>query len=593
MNRLLKCKIEILFGFLVILLFFIDGTPFVFGDGYGYFHTAKVLVKEEQFVTQKKYDYYDYAFHGIKEFDGKYVTRYAPGTAILSSPFYLVASIFDWGTVYDNYYKAFNGHSLADGLAILTSCVFYFILSVFFINKILKYFKLSRTVRIISIACAVISLYLYSYVFENVGYSHIFEVFTISGVMYFALAIVVAIEDKINVRIKNILGMGAFCGLVLLVRPTNLVIVTTIVIYAFWTLLRSTGLKKNIKSIVILLISSIPFALIYMIYNYQSYGGAFKNGYTTLVGQSINFKNFSLIEILFSDVRGLFVYSPLVLCVLVFMVWYLRKKIKRDQVILILLVPIVANILLYSSWPMWWAGDSVGNRFFINILPMLTVGIGLMVKRTKEKKRNVKLFSFFCLFILTIYSASICILSRFTPTDELYYKYNRQGKYSSVGPEGNYRAQDIFHYHYDVLMDSGDIGEYIEELKNGFRGGRSILLLLVGETDPIIKLESVSENEFRIHAIPNTTDKKINSEVVVWIESQERMFEYRIENFDFSQYKEFRISCDDGSCFADGIVTNETKSLPEQEYIELSNSINVCLDYKGDKVKFVDYKIKD
>jgi hypothetical protein len=73
--------------------------------------------------------------------------------------------------------------------------------------------------------------------------------------------------------------------------------------------------------------------------------------------------------ILFSPARGLFIYSPILLFSFVGIIFCWTK---REFVLLrYLSIGVVANLLLYSKFFMWWGGSTYGPRLLADLLPIL------------------------------------------------------------------------------------------------------------------------------------------------------------------------------------------------------------------------------
>lgn len=110
-------------SFVLLFIGLVDGVPFALSDGYGYFHTAKELVTNSSFVSSLTPEYLSYSGHTISLFNDNYVTRYSPGNSIFWFLPLKFSSLFNNNTIYDNYYKAFNGHSFADGMIVLMTSI--------------------------------------------------------------------------------------------------------------------------------------------------------------------------------------------------------------------------------------------------------------------------------------------------------------------------------------------------------------------------------------------------------------------------------------------------------------------------------------
>src|SRR5215207_6406005 len=91
----------------LVTVSFIAGSPFIFSDGYGYYHVAKNLVEEGSFVSAEKPEYYYYSGHTTNTFADRYVTVYSSATSIFWWPFLTAAKPFNNGTIYTDYFKAY------------------------------------------------------------------------------------------------------------------------------------------------------------------------------------------------------------------------------------------------------------------------------------------------------------------------------------------------------------------------------------------------------------------------------------------------------------------------------------------------------
>src|SRR4030095_8521599 len=104
-------------------------------------------------------------------------------------------------------------------------------------------------------------------------------------------------------------------------------------------------------------------------YNYTYLGDLFFQPY------GIFFWSTPLLEglggILLSPGRGLFVYSPVLLCS--FLGIALAWRDRGDPLLRALSVGIFPTLLLYGKWINWWGGGSYGPRLLADLTPFLSV----------------------------------------------------------------------------------------------------------------------------------------------------------------------------------------------------------------------------
>lgn len=572
-------SISLLVLFIVTLV--LNGSPFIFGDGYGYFHNAKTLTTSGTFLQTTPPDYYPYTAHAVSEENGKFITVYPVGSSLLMWPFLTVSKFIPSGTIYTDYYKAFNGHSLADGVAVLLATSFYMVLAVVIIYKLLKGLGFSTKISFVSLAAIYVGSYIITYTEQFASYSHIYEIFAVSLLLYSLYLF----GQRFEYRYMLIAGISS--GLLVTIRPINALIIIPIIVF--------TVLYRNRRANLWYFLGGTPFALLFLAFNYTSYGNALSTGYGS-TEKLFDFSKFNLINLLFSDVRGWFVYSPIMILATIGLISYARKN--RPS-FLIYLAPCILLILSYSFWPNWWAGDSLGQRFLMVLVPFMAIGLANLLKHIKDFRfeRVIKPFVLFIIVVCTIYSASITFLYRVTPTAILFSENESTAKrYSEVTAAERFTPTDILSYHLSAIMIDGFATEqYWSDISKGFNGGRSLLLLTQGNTDPIAKLEKISDSEFDLHLIPNNVNSKIISNIYIGIQTPTKYLTYSIGEVDFSDLDKINFKCTTNECKLDTSYQHST-----EEFVIKNNQISqvvlsdlIKIDFSSNNgVKFVDYKLK-
>jgi hypothetical protein len=115
---------------------------------------------------------------------------------------------------------------------------------------------------------------------------------------------------------------------------------------------RREGLVLPMRAI----ICYLPWAILYQTH----YGSPF--------GPSMNFLNerwqpaAHFLDILFSPGRGLFIYQPWLLFLVI------RSRLHSWAAMLIAAIGL--QLLLVSSWPMWWGGHCYGSRLLAEVVPL-------------------------------------------------------------------------------------------------------------------------------------------------------------------------------------------------------------------------------
>lgn len=468
--------------FLVTILFYIIffillGSPFIFGDGYGYFHVAENISEKFSFISKSEPAYLEYSKHAVTNFNDAYVTVYTPGPSLAWVPLLL----FDNDSLNEknDYFKAFNGHSLYEGLVPLVTSVIFSFLSLVLIYKVLRNLNFSEKITLFSVFAIHFSSFSLGYVFTNSSYSHTYEFFYLSGMLYFLTK-----YGKTS-KLKNLFWAGFFGGLLVLTRVTGILILIGTFYYIFK--------QKNLKKFGVFALGGIIFMIIYLVYNKISYDYYFANSYNLIWDQSFDFSKFYLFEILFSNIRGWFIWSPVMIFGLLGIFLYSRKSLIGFMQYI---SPALTTILLYSFWPVWWAGDSIGQRFFLVLAPFMAIGLAHLLRKIQSYGRKVFLTFLFFFFILTIYSFSLLFLHRFTPTDNLVNQKSQvtDSKYDYIPEAERFSAFDIYNYHFDLLKTAESPKSYLDSLTENLTGGRSLAMIYLGFTKPLVKTEYIIQN---------------------------------------------------------------------------------------------------
>ncbi len=348
-------------------------------DGLGYYSylPAAFIYHDFQysFTTDivKKHPRTDFGAGFTKETENGKVNKYFVGLSILWFPFFLIAHFLSFLLGYPT-----DGYSLLYQILILLSANFYLWLGCRYTRKLILEYPLSEKVAAVILLLTVFGTNLFFYVTVDSALSHAYSFAIIAACLYFWKQF---LQTK---KIKNLYLTLFLFGLVLLIRPTNIVVCLMFLFFAgnlktFWDTLRGLKIKEIIVAGFIFLITIFPQFLVYYLqtghFIVWSYGD-----------ERFFFDNPQLFNVLFSYQKGLFIYTPLVLVAL-FGLIYLFKNNKFQFTIMCLFLFLSTYII--SSWWCWYYGASLGLRAFIDyysILALLMTFLYLNFEKTFYKK---------------------------------------------------------------------------------------------------------------------------------------------------------------------------------------------------------------
>ena len=149
--------------------------------------------------------------------DNKLKTKYSCGVAILQTPFYLLADALAEPLGF----KA-NGFSKIYNWSINIAAVFYLFLGMFYLKKYLL-FSFKESVVYLALLALFLATNLYYYAIDETGMSHVYS-FSLFAIYLYLLQSTRFLK---NINFWKVLIFGIITGMIILIRPTNILFLTT------------------------------------------------------------------------------------------------------------------------------------------------------------------------------------------------------------------------------------------------------------------------------------------------------------------------------------------------------------------------------
>lgn len=313
--------------------------------------------------------------HGFRFENGKLFTKYPPGVAILVSPFFLAAHLL-----------ALNGQGPADGFSTVYydlanySSVFYMLLGCVFLFIFLRR-RYSWWISLITIIFSVLGTNVYNYTFHEPLMSHIYS--------FAVFSLLLLLTDNLwkNPNWRNLLWVALVSGMILLIRPVNLIFLLVIPFFdiaskkQFIERLNFLFKPVNLITIIIAVVLVLSPQLAY----WKFISG--KLFYYAYQGESfIYWKNPQVHAVLFAALNGLLPYTPGFVFVFIgFIIMIIRKERNRW------LIPSIFIILLYmlSSWHSYPFGCSFGQRSMVEYYSIFALPAASLFKLCFTRKNLV------------------------------------------------------------------------------------------------------------------------------------------------------------------------------------------------------------
>ncbi|HOY30593.1 MAG TPA: hypothetical protein PKW80_01820 [Bacteroidales bacterium] len=350
----------------------------VLSDGKGYYaYLPAVFIYHDLnfgFFEKKEMDpaadpklFYDYRVFS----DGHTINKCFCGIALLQMPFFLMAHLIE----------SISGGQ-ADGFSplyyifIQIATIFYYFLGLLFLSKLLFLYKFKHSSVILTLITVTFGTNAFYYIIREAAMPHIYSFALIAAFMYYSK---LYFSDH---RPLRILIISVLLGLIVLVRPVNIIIVFLLPFLSsswysykrgFYTLFHKP-LFLIAAVIIFIIIGSIQL-MIYRISTGSFLIDSYGNEY-------FEFFNPHVISFLFSYKKGAFLYTP-ILFISLFGLYHFWKNARYNFYCLVFFIIVIFYVL--SSWWNWWYGGSFSSRVLIDYLPVFMILLAAALDSFRKK----------------------------------------------------------------------------------------------------------------------------------------------------------------------------------------------------------------
>ncbi|MBA2610420.1 MAG: glycosyltransferase family 39 protein [Bacteroidetes bacterium] len=323
-----------------------------------------------------------------KDVHGNKVIKMTMGMAFTYLPFFGLAHVYC-----KLVNEPANGFSDPYHFAIQFASLFYFLIGLIFLLRVLKLFYNDKTVFITALLIVFGTNIIY-YLTNGAGMSHATTFSFVSAFIYYT------IKWHQTQTFRSAFMIGVLGGMITLIRPINIMVFIAFFLYEVNSIKELSAkiklLLENHRQILLIVLLGILIFLPQLIYWKWVSGSYFINSY---VGERFYFNNPHIINGLFSFRKGWLIYTPIMAFSLIGF-YYLRKTTKAFFTALIVFTPIYLYVVF--SWWCWWYGGSFGQRALIDIYPLLALPFAAFVAHVQSLgifKRSV-VYTLMVLFLL-------------------------------------------------------------------------------------------------------------------------------------------------------------------------------------------------
>lgn len=504
-------ELLLMLGFLVVINNYIGNVDrYIGGDGVGYYeYLPSTFIRHDLIRNADEYVFDEstqahFDNTGVYvDFEGGKVNKYPVGTALLQAPFFAVAHVFIDKSVNP------TGYESAYQKSVFYAALFYLLLGLIFTNLLLKRYDVSEWTIFVVQTLLVFGTTLSHYTHFDAGYSHVYSFFAVTCFAYLAKSFFVTLKMRY-------VWLAAICfGLIFLLRNPNILILFFVPFLAgSWQRFKEAGIElwKNKFGLLVAVLAFFTVAGVQSLFWYLQTGHFLVYSYQ---GESFDFANPEVFNVLFSYRKGLFVYAPILLIGLLCTNYWIWTKRWFELATWWGFFALITFII--SSWWTWVYGCSLGMRPYVDFYILFFVPLGIVLHQAKRIWKV--LLVTICLLAIPVnliqtYQYKVFILDWINMDATKYWNVflKTEDKYQNIW------AGEIVDDQYDWLCEFETNSTKVPKLESRLVGEWSAEELSDCEGFSVVRIKL--EDEFSSHAIDKILVELIDSSGSLYWESR-------------------------------------------------------------------------
>jgi len=322
---------------------------------------------------------------------GFWIIKYSMGMAILYAPFFFLSHLYALFSAYPA-----DGFSMPYQWGIIIGSTVYTLIGIFVLRKVLLKFFSDKIAAITLLLLFFGTNYFDQSIFNaEITGNHLFTLY--------ALILWFTIRWHENHQRKHIAFLAVFSGLVVLSRPTEIIV---LFIPLLWGVYNWSSLKIKLRLLMQYKLQLLLFAIIFVLIGsfqllyWKIYSGSFFFYSYTNAGEGLDFLSPHTLQTLFSFRKGWLIYTPM----MIFAIWgfYFVYKNKRE-IFFPLFIFFVLNLYLVSSWSCWWYANCFSQRALMQSYAVMAIPLAFFIQQIAKSKTVFRyLFTVFAVFFIVL-----------------------------------------------------------------------------------------------------------------------------------------------------------------------------------------------
>lgn len=341
----------------------------IWADKAGYYMYLPAVLKYHFNAREFPSKIDDLTGHGFRldTVTGKVFTKYTYGVALLQLPFFLLADIAAKSAGYNS-----DGFAPIYHWAVNISAVSYLIIALLLLGKALRNTYSSKTV-LITLFSLLFGTNLFYYGLDETGMSHIYSFFLFSALLS------LLVRER-HFKLIEIALIGFVVGLILIIRPTNIIFVTFSAFIFFSAPKLRAKFHLRSREWILGLLSFTLALLPQLLYWRYSSGNLFTYSYGS---ESFHWNSPHILLVLFAPNNGWITYTPLTVILLWAAITYYNVS-KKYSIALLTMTAILLYVI--SCWWMPSYGCSFGARNMVEYYVVFIFPFANLIEKTQRHR---------------------------------------------------------------------------------------------------------------------------------------------------------------------------------------------------------------
>jgi hypothetical protein len=363
--------------------------------------------------------------------------KYTCGMAIMYAPFFLMGH-----KIAINQKNSLDGYSEPYATMIHFGSIFYVMLGLFFLRKVLLLFY-SENISALLLFISFFGTNLFFYTLREGEYTHGYLFFLVSVFLY------LLIKWHAIPKQSTSIFLGLVIGLITLIRPTDCLF---FIIFLFYGVTGKETFKTRMQLFLThkwKLLTMVLFGFLMLspqLIFWKIHMGSFL--FFSYNNEGFFWGDPKIVEVLFSYRKGWLVYTP-VMAFSIIGIFYMKHYVREIRFGLILFF--ILNLYVISCWWCWWYGGGFGMRALVETYPLMLLPLGAFLQKlfsgnstsvllTSIKKYGILvcIMFFVCLNIIQTYQCKM---------DMIHFDSMKKATYWLVFGKFEFNGDDKKHYY--------------------------------------------------------------------------------------------------------------------------------------------------